>query len=255
MDPGSGSRLRKYIPNPENPIDMSRIPYMSAVGALMYLAIGTRPNIMNTVAKLAQFNSNPGPEHWKAVKHLFRNLKGTLDLRLTYHGDKMDDLDTQFTGYSDADHAGCLDTCRSTSGFLIKMGSGAVSWSAKKQSTVADSSTEAEYVAALPAGREILWMQTLLSEIGSPVNGPSPMMVDNQSTLRVLHNPEHHGRMKHIDIKYHWICDTIKKGEIEVHFCPTQEMVADILTKPLPHSAVEKHRTALGLKDPIVTLS
>ena len=246
---GSGTHLKKYVPDPENPVNMSTKPYMSAVGALMYLAIGTRPDIMFTVAKLAQYNTNPGPQHWQAVKHVMRYLQGTKDLRLTYRTNGSDTMSSELCkGYSDADHAGCLDTRRSTSGFLIKMGTGAVCWSAKKQTVVADLSTEAEYVSASSAGHEILWLRSLLSEIGMEVKAPTRLMINNQSALKVLRNPEHHGRMKHINIKWHWIHEIIKRGQIEGHFLPTGEMVADIFTKPLPRPAVEQHRLALGLE-------
>ncbi|KAJ3535136.1 hypothetical protein NMY22_g6623 [Coprinellus aureogranulatus] len=230
MDPGSGPQLRRYVPDPDNPVDMTGVPYMSGVRAAMYLAIATRPDLIYAVAKLAQYNSNPG----------------TIDLKLTYRGCEM--TSELFHAYSGADHAGCLDTRRSTSGSLIKMGSGAVSWSSKKQTTVADSSTEAEYVSVSAAGREIFWMRTLLKEIGVEVKGPSPLMVDNQLALRILNNPEHHGQMKHIDVKYHWVRDAVKQGKIEVHFLPTQDMIADIFTKPLPRPAIEQHRRALGLE-------
>ena len=172
MDPGSGSRLRKYVPDPEKPTDMSTIPYMSAVGALMYLAIGTRPDIMFSVAKLAQYNNNPGPQHWQAVKHILRYIQGTMELKLTYRSDGLNTMSSKlFKGYSDTDHAGDLDTCQSTSGFLIKMGTRVVSWSAKKQTVVADSSTKAEYVSASSAGWEILWMCSLLQELGMKIEG------------------------------------------------------------------------------------
>ena len=248
MDPGSGATLTKYIPNKADDEMMKNVPYMNAIGALIYLMIATRPDIAYAVAKLAQYNSNPGPMHWKAVKHLFRYLKGTKDLKLTYRNNGSKMSSELFQAYSDADHAGCLDTRRSTSGFVIKMGSGAVSWSAKKQSTVADSSTEAEYVSASSAGRDIIWMRTLLKELGHDVSTPSPLMVDNQSALKVLRNPELHSRMKHIDIKMHWIRDAIKRGDITVHFLSTTDMIADIFTKPLPKPAVERHRLALGLE-------
>lgn len=169
-------------------------------------------------------------------------------MRLTYRNEGNPMSSELFQTYSDADHAGCLDTRRSTSGFLIKMGSGAVSWSAKKQATVADSSTEAEYISASAAGREIIWMRNLLSELGHDVSGPSPLMVDNQSALKVLRNPEHHSRMKHIDIKVHWIREAIGRGNIEVHFLPTKDMIADIFTKPLARTDIERHRMALGLE-------
>jgi hypothetical protein len=221
---------------------------MNAVGALMYLAIGTRPDIAYSVAKLAQFNSNPGVAHWKAVKHLFRYLQGTIDLKLTFRNSNTTPLTSElFHTYSDADYGGCLDTRRSTSGFVMKMGTGAVSWSAKKQATIANSSTEAEYISASSAGRDIIWMRSLLTELGHKMDKPSPLMVDNQSALKVLKNPEHHSKMKHIDIKMHWIRQEIKRRAIEVHFLPTSDMIADILTKPLPRAAVERHRLALGL--------
>ena len=127
------------------------------------------------------------------------------------------------------------------------MGTGAVSWSAKKQATVADSSTEAEYVSASSAGREIIWMRTLLGELGLQVSRPSVLLVDNQSALKVLWNPEHHSRMKHIDIKMHWIREAIKRKEIEVHFLQTRDMIADIFTKPLPTTDIAHHRISLGL--------
>lgn len=186
---------------------MTKVPYINAVGALMYLAVATRPDIAYTIAKLAQFDLEPGVAHWKAVKHLFRYLKGTMNLRLTYRpvegGAK---LSTEiFCAYSDADHAGCPDTRRSTTGYFLKMGTGAISWSSKKQSSVAWSSTEAEYIAASTAGQEIIWMRGLLKELRFKIDEPSLLIMDNQSAMAVVKNPEHHGRMKHVDIRYHWI--------------------------------------------------
>ena len=128
------------------------------------------------------------------------------------------------------------------------MGTGAVSWSAKKQTVVADLSTEAEYISASSAGQEILWMRSLLQELGMKIEGPSKLHVDNLSALWVLKNPEHHGRMKHIDIKWHWIREIIKRGQIEGHFLPTGEMVADIFTKPLGAAAHRKFVMDMGLE-------
>ena len=127
------------------------------------------------------------------------------------------------------------------------MGNGAISWLAKKQVTITNPSTETEYVSASMAGREVIWMCSLLGELGFKIKGPSPLLVDNQSALKVLRNPEHHSKMKHIDIKMHWIRQEIKRKQIEIHFCPTKEMTADILTKPLGRLDVERHRSAMGL--------
>lgn len=247
MDPGLQLRKRDAPSTKEEENEMKSIPYINAVGALMYLAIGTRPDIAYTVGKLAQFNSNPGPLHWKAVKHLFRYLQGTLELKLTYQANGDQTSSQIFTAYSDADHAGCLDTRKSTTGYLIKMGTGAVSWSSKKQASVAKSSTEAEYIAASTAGQDVIWMRTLLKELGFKVDKPSPLLMDNQSAIAVCKNPEHHGRMKHIDISHHWIRQEVRRRNIEIHYIPTQEMTADILTKALPRVLVQRHRESLGI--------
>ena len=119
----------------------------------MYLAITSRLDIAYSVRVLARFNSNPGPLHWKAVKHLLRYCKGTMDLKLVYGPGNSDEL---FTTYSDADHGGNSDNGRSTGGYLVKIGSGAVSWSSKLQTLVALSTTEAEYISAVEAGKEIV---------------------------------------------------------------------------------------------------
>jgi hypothetical protein len=137
--------------------EMRSVPYAHAVGSLMYLAVSTCPDIAYSVGVLARFSSNPGLQHWAAVKHLFRYLKGTLDYRLTYAPDPSSP--SVFTTFSDADHGGCRDTGRSTGAYTVKMGTGAVSWSSKLQSIVALSTTEAEYVAACSAGTEIMWLR------------------------------------------------------------------------------------------------
>ncbi|KAG8959896.1 hypothetical protein FRC05_007218 [Tulasnella sp. 425] len=236
MDPGAQLSKEQSPKSDEEKEYMTKVPYINAVGALMYLAVATRPDIVYTVAKLAQFNSYPGEAHWKAVKHLLRYLQETKDLKLTYQPstDGKDTLSTEiFRAYSDADHAGCLDTRRSTTGYFLKMGTGAISWSSKKQASVSFSSTEAEYIAAATAGVEVIWMRELLKELGFKINSASPLYMDNKSALAVVKNPKHHGCMKHVDIRYHWIRQEVKRKNISVHFLPTEQMTADILTKPL----------------------
>ncbi|KAJ3008219.1 hypothetical protein NUW54_g3240 [Trametes sanguinea] len=168
--------------------EMQDVPYGQAVGSLFYLAVATRPDIARTVGNLARFSKSPGMAHWKAVKHLFRYIKGTLDYKLTYSPASSDEL---FTSYTDADHAGCPDTGRSTSGYVIKMGTGAISWSSRLQSIVALSTTEAEFVAAVSAGQEVLWLRNLLTEFGFDVSAASRLRIDNLSALSVAENPEH----------------------------------------------------------------
>ena len=164
INPGARLSQEQSPKTPEDVNGMRSVPYSHAVGSLMYLAISTRPDIAYAVGVLSRFSSNPGKEHWAAVKHLFCYLKGTLDYRLSYSPDPTST--SLFTTYSDADHGGCKDTGRSTGAYVVKMGTGAVSWSSKLQLIVAKSTTEAEYVAANSAGSEICWLRNLFTEIG-----------------------------------------------------------------------------------------
>src|SRR5437660_6541137 len=129
---------------------MHSIPYLATVGALMYLATTTCPDIAYSVRVLARFNSNPGWTYWLAIKHLMCYIQDTLDYSLTYSPDPT--CPELFTTYSDADHDGCKDSGRSTGGYMVKMGSSALSWCSKLQTMVALSTTKAEYMAAVQAG-------------------------------------------------------------------------------------------------------
>src|SRR5882757_8099098 len=191
---------------------MKSIPCLAAVGALMYLATSTRPDIAYVVGYLARFNSNPGIAHWHTVKHLLRYLKGTADYSITYAPDAS--TSELFSTFSDADHGGCKDTGRSTGGYLVKIGTGAVSWSSKLQSIVALSTTEAEYIAAVSAGKEIHWMRNILLEMEFSASTPSVLRIDNQSTISVAKRHEHHGRMKQLDLSWYWLRDVVHKEVI-----------------------------------------
>jgi len=228
--------------------EMRAIPYSQAVGALMYLAIATRPDIAYSVGVLARFNKNPGMQHWKAVKHLFRYLKGTLDYTLTYSASSPPSSEL-FSTYSDADHGGNPDNGRSTSGYIVKMGNGAISWSSRLQGFVALSTTEAEYVAATSAGQEIIWLRNLLTELGYKFNSPSSLYIDNRSALSVAKNPEHHGRMKHLDLRFYWLRDEVEKGIINPIHLRTDEMPADIMTKALGRIKVGEMVKLIGLTE------
>jgi hypothetical protein len=186
--------------------------------------------------------------HWKAVKHLFRYLKGTTDLKLVYRPDPT--IEDRFITFSDADHGGNKDNGKSTTGYMVKMGSGAVCWSSKLQPIVTLSTTEAEYVAAVAAGKEICWMRNMLGELGyKPPSHPSKLWVDNQSCMTVAKNPEHHGRMKHLDLAYYWLRDMVERKTLMPHYLRTTDMPADLLTKALTKPQVEKLRGLMGLEN------
>ena len=247
LDPGAKLSKEQAPKNDEERLQMQNIPYSQLVGALMYLAVATRPDIAHSVGVLARFSSNPGFAHWTALKHLCRYLQGTKDYKLCYEPDpKSSEV---FLTYADADYGGDPDSRRSTSGLVVKMGSGAISWASKLQPVVTLSTTEAEYISATSAGQEILWLRNLFSEIGYKIKGASTLHLDNQSAIAVTRNPEHHGRMKHLDLRHYWLRDVVKDGLVAVKYIPTKSMPADIMTKPLPKATVEDMRRMLGLRE------
>ncbi|KAG8957098.1 hypothetical protein FRC05_010347, partial [Tulasnella sp. 425] len=137
---------------------------------------------------------------------------------------------------------------KSTNGYIVKVGTGAVSWASKLQGVIAKSSTEAEFYGASFAGTEIKWLRNLLQELGYSFPKPSPLFVDNQSTIQVLNDAVHHSRMKHIPVAEFWIRDEVSKAmSISVHYCPTEEMPADLLTKALTRQTVVDLRERMGL--------
>ena len=178
------------------------------------------------------------------LAHLFRYLQGTKDLRLCYSGA---DPSVTFSTFSDAAHGDCIDSGRSTGGYLTTMGGGAIGWSSKLQTVVALSSTEAEFMAAVEAGKEIMWMRNILGEFGFMVHGASPLGIDNQSAISVSKNPEHFGRMKHLDLRFFWLRDAVESGIMAPYHVPGVEQPADALTKSLPLPAVRLTREWMGL--------
>jgi hypothetical protein len=224
---------------------MRTVDYIGAVGALMYLAIVMRPDIAYVVGVLCRFMANPGPEHWKAAKHLLRYVTGTIDFCLLYKLDP--NMPNLFRTFSNADLAGNVDTSCSMTGYVVKMGTGTVLWSSKLQSIVALSTTEAKFVAAVSAGQESIWMSQFLAELGYNTSGTAPLLMDNQLVIHIARNPEHHRRMKHLDLCYFWLRDEVVKGHLVPCYIPTAEMAADILTKALAHIKVETAHEQLGL--------
>ena len=225
---------------------MRDIPYLSVLGSVLYLATMTRPDISYAVSFLGRFSANPGPPHWFGLKHLLRYLKGTMDYKLTYNGKDVNSV--RFDTYCDASHGDCLDSGRSTGGYVTTMAGGAISWSSKLQTIVALSSTEAEYMVAVEAGKEILWMRNILGEFGFPQDSSSLLHIDNQSAINVSKNPEHFGRMKHLDLRFFWLRDVVDAGTITPVKIKGTEHPADCLTKALPLPSIRLARDMLGLR-------
>ena len=222
-----------------DPLDKEHYPYSQLVGSLMYLAITSRPDLAFSVGALARYMSCPTTVHWQAAKGVLRYLGGTLDYGITFGSDSND-----LIGYCDADYAGDTDTRKSTSGYIFILHGGAITWSSKRQATVAASTTEAEYMAAAAAVKEALWLRTLLSELQLDIDNIT-IMADNQSAIKLLRNPISSMRTKHIDVAYHFARERVVRKEVVFRFVSTENMVADIMTKAL--SEVKHVRCCKGM--------
>jgi Reverse transcriptase (RNA-dependent DNA polymerase) len=222
--------------------EMKAYPYRELVGALAWLALGTRPDIAFAASSLARFGHNPGRAHWEAAKRVLCYLKGTKSWRLTLGGST-----SALAVYTDADWGSHQDDRRSVGAYLVKIGDGVVSWKSKKQTCVALSSTEAEYMALCQASKESVWMTDFLGSLGVTLHGPAVLNADNQGSIALTRNPVFHDRSKHIDIQYHFARDLIRAGRISLNYVPTADMLADLLTKSLPRARHLCLSKAIGL--------
>ena len=228
--------------------EMERIPYRSLLGALLHLANFTRPDIACAVSICSRYANNYGPAHWQALKRILRYLRGTIDQKtgkspgLLY--DKRVTQDKPVIGYVDSDFARCPDSRKSMLGYVFICCGGPIQWKATKQSIIAASTAEAEYIALSEATKEAIWLRKLLKDFRIPV-GAIPLYEDNQACIKILENPVYHARTKHIGIKVHLVRDYFEKGEIVVPYISTHEQLADIFTKPLPKATFEKFASRL----------
>ncbi|XP_031102077.1 uncharacterized protein LOC116005983, partial [Ipomoea triloba] len=200
--------------------------YRSIAGALQYLTI-TRPDLSFAVNLLCQHMHAPTTAHWEQLKRVLRYVKCTMSLGLRLRKSSSGELHA----FSDSDWAGCPTDRKSTSGHAVFLGTNLVSWVCKKQRTVARSSTEAEYKALADVCAEVLWILSLLREIGiSPLPVPK-LWCDNLGATYMCANPIFHARTKHVEIDYHFVRDRVAAGDIQVHFISTKDQLADIFTK------------------------
>lgn len=212
---------------------MSHIPYSSAVGSLMYAMVCTRPDIAHAVGLVSRYLANPSKVHWEAVKWILRYLRGTSNLSLCFGGGE-----PILEGFTDADMAGDLDNRKSTSGYLFKFAGGAISWQSKLQKCVALSTTEAEYIAAVEASKEMLWLKRFLQELGLK-QSEYVVFCDSQSAMDLSKNSMYHARTKHIDVRYHWLRVVIEEQLMKLKKIHTNKNGADMLTKVVPRSKLE----------------
>ena len=210
---------------------MENIPYASVVGSLMYLQTCTRPNISFIVGMLGRYQSNPSIDHWKAAKKVLRYLQGTKDYMLTFK--RYDQLEV--IGYTDSDFASCLDSRKSTFGYLFMLAEGAISWKSAKQSVIAASTMEVEFVACYEAMIHALWLRNFLSKLGvvDTITKPLKIYCDNSAAVFFSKNNKYSRDAKRMELKYFAVKEEVHKHRVCIEHIRTDLMVTDPLTKGL----------------------
>ena len=225
---------------------MSIVPYASAVGSLMYAMLCTRPDINLAISLVGRYQSDPGMEHWTAVKNILKYLKRTKEMFLVYGGDE----ELVVKGYVDASFDTDPDDSKSQTGYVYVLNGGAVSWCSSKQEVVAASTCEAEYIAASEAAHEGIWMKELITDLGvvPSASGPMTLFCDNTGAIAIAKEPRFHRKTKHIKRRYNSIQDHVQSGVIDICKVHTDLNIADPLTKPLPRAKHDQHHNAMGVR-------
>ncbi|KAK8662705.1 hypothetical protein V6N13_024596 [Hibiscus sabdariffa] len=225
---------------------MSQIPYASAIGSIMYAMICTRPDLSYALSMTSRYQANPGEGHWTAVKNILKYLRRTKDVFLVYGGEE----ELRIKGYTDASFQTDKDDSRSQSGFVFCLNGGAVSWKSSKQDTVADSTTEAEYIAASEAAKEAVWIKKFITELGviPSISDAVDLYCDNNGAIAQAKEPRSHQRSKHILRRFHLIREIIDRGDVEICKVHTDDNIADPLTKPLAQQKHDRHTESLGIR-------
>ena len=205
--------------------EMLVIPYSLEIGSLIYAMVCTHPDISHAVGVVSRFLENPGKAHWEAVKWIFRFLRGTSKVCLSFGG-----LEPSLEGFTDSDMVGDLDCRKSTSGYLFTFAGGVISWQLELQKCVSLSTTEAEYIAAIEAGKKMLWMKQFLQELDLKQKDYI-VHYDSQSAIDLNKNTMYHARTKHIDVRYHWIRKVIEEQLFQIRKIYIDENTTDMMTK------------------------
>ena len=240
--------MEDYLQRPPEGYQASpsdKMKYQRILGITMHIACYMRPDIAYSINSLAQYASNPTNAHWEALKRIWRYLKGTKTIGCYYNGN------AELQGWTDSSWNELLQDGHSTSGYIFLLAGRPISWSSKKQQTVATSTTVAEYYAQYHAATELSWIRELIQELqidDIDANKPTIMYADNKGAISLTESTAYHKRSKHIAARYHWTRDMIWNKEVELYYLPTDEMMADGLTKPLKAIKHTEFVRIFGLK-------
>ena len=233
---------QRLLPSSDYVNEDLRSRYRQLVGGLVYLMIATRPDISFAVSECSRFLHNPHLDHWNAAKRILRYLNGTPKFGLHYQSSTL-----PLHGYADADWAGDKEEFKSTSGYAVLLSSAAISWKSQLQKHIAQSSSEAEYIAYYHCFKDLIWLKHLLDIVLNIGSDSLFIHEDNQGCIKIIQNPIQHQRTKHFMVNYHYSRLLYKNKTILPIYCPTEDMVADIFTKALPGPAFKRHRSSLGV--------
>ncbi|XP_062119033.1 secreted RxLR effector protein 161-like [Humulus lupulus] len=223
--------------------EMDKIPYAMAVGCLMYIMVSTRPDIAHSLSILSCFMSNPGMEHWNALKWLLRYLKGTAKFGLVY---QRSNGALTLNGYVDADFASNNDIEDLQQAICVLLNKSCICWKSQLQQVVALSTTEVEFMATTEAFKEAIWLQGILQEL-KLLREKGTIFSDSQSLIHLCKNLVYHDKSKHIDIRLYWIREKIEDKILELDKVPTEENLADLGTKVLSFSKLAHCRDLLNI--------
>jgi hypothetical protein len=218
-------------------------PYLELLGAVLYIANSTRPDLAYAVSELSRYSSHPGPIHWNELKRVLYYLNETKSHGIVFRGSQS----PLISGFVDASYARCPVTRKSRHGAVFLHSGGAVDWRSKMQTVVATSSMESEYIGLCTAVKMAVWLHSCLKELQLSRQPKIPIGMDNQSAIIFAEEQILQDRSKHIDIQFHYIREQIQRGLIGLHYVPTNRLPADMLTKPLAKTQLRIFRKDLGI--------
>ena len=231
-----------------------RIPYEALVGSLLWISLGTRGDICYSVHQLSKYVKCYNNEMWTFGKRVLRYLKQTMNKSLTFSSNP-NSTNSELIGYSDSSFADDKSDRRSTYGYCIYYNQNCISWSSKKMDSVALSTCETEFVSVVKLAQEAIYLQQLINELFPNSIQHFKIYCDNKSAISLANNSTDHGRSKHIDIKYHFIRELIKKKTLQLEYIDSENQTADIFTKGLNREKLNRHRLQLKIEGDDVCLA
>ncbi|GJV08819.1 retrotransposon protein, putative, ty1-copia subclass [Tanacetum coccineum] len=233
---------------PEEVAYMKKVPYASAVGSIMYVVRCTRPDVAFAQNLVSRYQQNPGKLHWVAVKHILKYLRNTRDMFLVYGGKP--DTELNVTGFCDASWQCDKDDTKSQTGYVFVVNGGAVDWKSKKQTTIAMSATQAEYMAASEAAMEAVWIRKFVGDLGvmPSIKKPINMYCDNSAAIIFANDSGVMKGARHFLRRYHYVREQVESGEIKILKVHTDDNLADPFTKALPRGKVTDLANGIGLQ-------